>query len=243
MGNHSRLEKLGSFFFRWRSYSVVLYIPFFLLFMHEYEVPFRSNLPATLFSVFSFVFVILGALMRFGITGCVCHGNSGRNVRRQRANSLQICGFYSIVRNPLYVANFMIVTGVVLLVQSVWFLLAHFAIFLLFYLPIILKEEEFLRSKFNEAFAAYKKKVPRLVPNPFLWKSEERSWNWRKALRREQDTLFATFLCFSLGNYLLLSLETDQFLLHLPFFTAVVMGAVLWFSLKFLKKFTTVLRD
>jgi protein-S-isoprenylcysteine O-methyltransferase Ste14 len=243
MGAHPKLETLGSFLFRWRSYSVVLYIPLFMLFMHEYEIPFRSNLSATLFTIFSFVFVLLGALMRFGITGCVAPGNSGRNVRRQRADSLQICGFYSIVRNPLYVANFMIVTGVVLLVQSAWFLLAHLFIFLLFYLPIILKEEDFLRGKFHDAFAAYKKRVPRLIPNPFLWKSEKRSWNWRKALRREQDTLFATFLCFSLGNYLLLSLEMDKLLLNLPFFTTLTVVSVLWFTLKMLKKFTTVLRD
>lgn len=71
-------------------------------------------------------------------------------------------GAFGISRNPLYVAFAMELTGFFLIVQNLMFLLALLGGFWLFRRQI-LREEEFLRSHYGEAFEAYCRKVRRYL--------------------------------------------------------------------------------
>lgn len=91
----------------------------------------------------------------------------------RKATELVTTGPYSISRNPLYMFSFIGALGVGAqsgsLTLSVLFLLGAMAIFL----PLILREEMFLRETMPTEFAAYRRQTPRLMPRFALWKSPE----------------------------------------------------------------------
>ena len=77
-------------------------------------------------------------------------GTSGRNTLGQRADQLNTSGMYSMVRNPLYVGNFVAILGVLICVK-VWWLVAMFALLYWLYIErVIAVEEAFLEQKFGD---------------------------------------------------------------------------------------------
>jgi len=64
------------------------------------------------------------------------------------AERLNTTGMYSIVRHPLYLGNFLIVFGIVLFIQVLWFGIIVLAGYWFYYERIIFAEEEFLRKRF-----------------------------------------------------------------------------------------------
>lgn len=82
-------------------------------------------------------------------------------------------GPFSVVRNPLYVFSLLGVLGLSL-VSLRWevILFAPVAFTVLYYF-LIRREEKFLKRAFGEAYTAYAKRVPRLVPNFKLYSCPE----------------------------------------------------------------------
>jgi Na+/H+ antiporter NhaC len=76
-------------------------------------------------------------------------------------------GPYSILRNPLYIGNIIIYTGFGIMSYSIFPYLQIFGLlfFIFQYYTIILNEEEYLQTKFNENFHLYKKYVNRFFPS------------------------------------------------------------------------------
>lgn len=75
-------------------------------------------------------------------------------------------GPYRWVRNPLYAGNFIMGMGWALMVGWKWVIAFAIAYSLLYCLIVIPAEEEFLLSKFGDAYKEYKSKVPSLFPFP-----------------------------------------------------------------------------
>jgi protein-S-isoprenylcysteine O-methyltransferase Ste14 len=72
-------------------------------------------------------------------------------------------GPYAYTRNPLYLGSILIAAGFAVALLS-WPVAAMLtAMFLIIYVPVIASEERFLRSNFAD-FAAYCRRVPRLLP-------------------------------------------------------------------------------
>lgn len=90
----------------------------------------------------------------------------------RKAAELVTAGPYSVSRNPLYLFSFIGAFGVGAqsgsLTLGLLFLLGAMAIFL----PLIRREEAFLRDTMPE-FTAYRRRTPRLMPRFDLWKSPE----------------------------------------------------------------------
>lgn len=78
---------------------------------------------------------------------------------------------YSISRNPLYFASFLMAIGVGLLSCRLDFLVLALSGYLAIFYPMMLNEAKGLRENFKD-FAAYEAKVPLFIPNFRLW--EER---------------------------------------------------------------------
>jgi protein-S-isoprenylcysteine O-methyltransferase Ste14 len=83
----------------------------------------------------------------------------------EKNTTLTDSGPYAWVRNPLYLGTLTTAAGLVIAARR-WELGVLFAaVFLLIYLPVVELEEQHLRRLFP-AFAAYERRVAKLVPHP-----------------------------------------------------------------------------
>lgn len=185
-------EKQGSFLFRHRSYLPLLVGPLVVaaLLDPQYSHPFFSGFSGSLWKAICILISLSGFIVRCLVAGYVPRGTSGRNTQTQVAESLNTKGLYSVVRNPLYLGNFLICFGLLLFIQVWWFTLAGIAIFWIFYERIIFTEEEFLRQKFGQTFVEWSLKTPVFIPKFSGFQKPELPYAWKTVLRREHSTQF-----------------------------------------------------
>ncbi len=77
-------------------------------------------------------------------------------------------GLYRHVRNPMYVAALLVLTGEAILFQSALILIYAAIVFSAFHLWVISYEEPTLRRKFGESYQKYCLQVPRWIPRAWL---------------------------------------------------------------------------
>ncbi len=136
--------------------------------------------------------IALGLGMRFVVAGQVDIRRSG--LRRQVAASrLVTAGLYAHTRNPLYVANVILVVALALVFDS----RRAYAVpplVALALLAVVLLEEEFLAAKFGDEYGAYCARVRRFVPRlgGLGATLAATPMDWRRAARREYGPVFAT---------------------------------------------------
>ncbi|MFA7255113.1 MAG: isoprenylcysteine carboxylmethyltransferase family protein [Candidatus Omnitrophota bacterium] len=185
-------EKQGAFLFRHRSYLPLLVGPLVVaaLLDPQYSHPFFSGFSGSLWKAICILISLSGFIVRCLVAGYVPRGTSGRNTQTQVAESLNTKGLYSVVRNPLYLGNFLICLGLLLFIQVWWFTLAGIAIFWIFYERIIFTEEEFLRQKFGQTFVEWSLKTPVFIPKFSGFQKPELPYAWKTVLRREHSTQF-----------------------------------------------------
>lgn len=88
---------------------------------------------------------------------------------------LDLCqsGPYSLSRNPLYFFSFLGLIGVCLAAQNIFLMIVSTGVFLLYYRPVIIKEEKRLIGLFGSDYLLYMAKVPRFFPRLDLPESED----------------------------------------------------------------------
>jgi protein-S-isoprenylcysteine O-methyltransferase Ste14 len=98
-------------------------------------------------------------------------GFAGRHTRSSKieGSQLVIAGPYAHVRNPIYLGSVVLGFGMVLLIGDRRLLALCALTFLALYFGLIPAEEEFLGRKFQQEYAAYCRKVPRLLPRLKAW--------------------------------------------------------------------------
>ena len=133
-----------------------------------------------------------GQALRVLVVGLVYITRGGQN-RQPWANSLVEGGIFGHSRNPLYVANMLILLGLVI-VHNGWVMyLVVLPLFAFTYVAIVRAEERYLSSRFGGAYDAYCDRVPRWMPRLAGLGATIRagSFNWLKVLRKEYGTPFA----------------------------------------------------
>jgi protein-S-isoprenylcysteine O-methyltransferase Ste14 len=75
-------------------------------------------------------------------------------------------GPYGWVRNPMYLAVFLVVTGETLMFLSVPLLIYLGVVFLVVQLFVVGYEEPTLTERFGDEYSAYQRRVPRWIPRP-----------------------------------------------------------------------------
>ncbi len=90
----------------------------------------------------------------------------------RKEKELAISGPYQYTRNPLYLGNLLIGSGVVLGAHSWWVLVIFVLYFMIFYPAVIQREKARMKELFPEKYAAYRKFVPLFFPR---FKSSSRS--------------------------------------------------------------------
>ncbi len=101
-------------------------------------------------------------------------------------------GAYAWCRNPLYVANAMLVGGIALIFDSRWLVLIGVPAALVAIASLVAAEESMLRARFGAEYERYCARVARFRPRrPPHEAAILHRVNWRRALRREHGTMFA----------------------------------------------------
>jgi len=107
----------------------------------------------------SAVSLAIGAAI--AVAGLALRAAASGHVRKNA--ELTTSGPYAYTRNPLYLGSVIIAAGFAVAARSWWIAGLLAVMFAAIYWPVILGEEEFLRSQFAE-FDDYARRVPRLLP-------------------------------------------------------------------------------
>ena len=106
--------------------------------------------------------IIVGELMRLWAVRHI--GTISRTRTSTRQGPLIASGPFRIVRNPLYLGNWMIWSGLVIASGLVWMLPIAWAVFALQYGTMVIWEEARLRSMFGRQYDRYARCVSRWMP-------------------------------------------------------------------------------
>lgn len=183
----------GNFLFRWRSFLPILMVPLALFAMTQ-SSDFAHRFGERAAAIWDFgclALSFLGLAIRIATVGFVPGRTSGRNTREQRAERLNTTGAYSVVRNPLYVGNFLVFMGYVLATKVWWLALLAAVVFWIYYRRIIDAEESFLRRRFGAEFETWARHTPAMLPNLARWRNPDLTFSWRTVVRREYVTTYS----------------------------------------------------
>lgn len=182
-----RLEYDGAFLFRWRGHLPLILLVLAIPALFE-TARMNDRLGEDLSHAWVFLCMgvsVLGQLFRCVTIGFVPEGTSGRGTKQQKADVLNTDGAYSIVRNPLYLGNFVAMLGLAMSLMVWWFVALFVLLYWLYIERIISVEEEFLSRKFGAAYDEWAARTPAFIPNFRLWKPSSNSFSFRTVLRRE----------------------------------------------------------
>lgn len=206
------LDKQGNFLFRWRTYvpGVILAISlFYLPTVGYWGDTYQSNLAYTILCLLISFF---GQGIRAITIGHTPANTSGRNTKQQVADVVNQTGIYSTVRHPLYLGNFFMYLGVLLLVKSFLLTVIFILFFYLYYERIMYAEEFFLRNKFKEDYLKWANQTSAFIPSFKNYKKASLPFSFKNVLKREYPGIFGLILIFSIFDIAILYFnETGRF--------------------------------
>ncbi|MFH2137913.1 MAG: isoprenylcysteine carboxylmethyltransferase family protein [Candidatus Omnitrophota bacterium] len=106
--------------------------------------------------------IILGLIIRLWAAGFI-----------KKKRELAVAGPYAMVRNPLYLGNFLMGLGFCFFISNLLVSLIYIALFFVFYTGTIRDEELLLTQLFGQEYLDYKDKVPSLFPMFKSYKSNQ----------------------------------------------------------------------
>lgn len=237
-----QLTHSGAWLFRRRSYlplSLILLVPL-LAGTCEH---FSGNLRLEHFwELLCLGVAAMGIMVRAFTAATIPARTSGRISARLRASELNTLGMYSIVRNPLYLGNFIMGLGISLLFHSWLTTIVFVLVFWLYHERIIYAEEQFLLEQFGQAFVDWAQETPAFIPNPRLWRAPHMPFSFKAALKREYPTLMSFIGSFTLVNIALDSMARGRAAFDPLWMAFLGVGALAYFSLRALHKKTDFLR-
>ena len=234
-------ENTGNWLFRWRSYLPLLVIGIFLLALREYEYPAHSEKLDHVWEVICLMVSFFGLGIRVFTIGFTPKGTSGRNTKRQIAETLNTTGIYSIVRNPLYLGNFFMGLGVALFAHLWWLTLIYALIFWLYYERIIFAEEAYLRDKFGTEYLEWADKTPVFFPKFNQYKKPDLPFSFKNILKREYNGFFNVIVVFFILETVGEVVSEGMLEFDFGWIFLLSFGFVVWMVLRSLKKYTTIL--
>jgi protein-S-isoprenylcysteine O-methyltransferase Ste14 len=230
---------IGNFFFRYRNtlfifLYLLLFVPSPMLFSPE---QFGKNY---------FLFpIILGLLVTFsgeiirGITIGLAYIIRGGRDKKVYAEKLVTEGIFNHCRNPLYVGNILMLLGVGILSNSLYYVGIVMPLFLFIYQAIVLAEENFLRNKFGANFDQYCSRVNRWLISigGIANTMGQMQFNYKRWLLKEYNTLLVWLIGIAailLFKYPQLTADAES--RNLIFGVAVALLGVIYLYVRYLKK-------
>ena len=192
------LERQGNWLFRRRGFFPLLAVPLLVLAFHQYSYPWNNHTLDLILEMLCLGVSLTGLSIRVYVAGYTPKRTSGRNtVKGQMADSLNTSGMYSLVRHPLYLGNFLMVLGPLMVFHLWWLTFLYIFLFWLYYERIMFAEEEFLRAKFGDAYLEWSSRTPAFLPNFKNWRPPDLPFSFRTAVKREYQTLFLVVAAFT----------------------------------------------
>lgn len=183
-------KTLGSVLFRWRSFVPLPFLAAAVL----------GASPTALSLAAGGAIIAVGEALRLWAVRMI--GAESRTTTRVGGTRLITGGPYAHVRNPLYLGNMLIYTGVGItsLAFFPWLTLVGLAWFAFQYSAIIENEEGYLAQTFPEEFRAYSVSVPKLLPRlrPWTKRAAADVCGLTCGLRSERSTIIAIVTAVSL---------------------------------------------
>ncbi|MBM4175850.1 MAG: isoprenylcysteine carboxylmethyltransferase family protein [Ignavibacteria bacterium] len=169
---------IGEFLFKYRSYTPIPFLIIMLLYCK----------PNIISLITGFVLVLLGEYIRIWSNSWT--GSETRTTDGVGGTYLVISGPYAFVRNPLYIGNIIIYFGLSVMSNALFPYLQVFGVILFAaqYYFIIKEEENFLSSKFGDAFQSYLHNVNRFIPKLKKYSSgntEQPPYSFKKGFNSE----------------------------------------------------------
>lgn len=189
--------KIGEFLFKFRDYTPIPFIIVMIVFCSTSHVS---------LAIGTFL-MILGELIR--IKGVSHIGGISRTKTYSTGQKLIVSGPFAHVRNPLYIGNFFLSVGLVIVANvHPAFTLLFIIFFFVQYIPIVRWEESNLKNRFGDEFTEYMKSVPRWIPSVTKKMESNIKVNgeYKEAIKSEKNTLAAAILLYLIflwrGGYL-----------------------------------------
>jgi protein-S-isoprenylcysteine O-methyltransferase Ste14 len=230
-------ERSGNWLFKRRSWLPVLMVGAGIFVMY------LGNRQAILFDMRDeLIFLgisLFGEIIRVVTVGFAPGNTSGRNkIDGQVADDLNVTGIYSLLRHPLYIANFLIWLGPLLFIRSIWFILVAGLAYWLYYERIMFAEEQFLKRKFGDIYDKWSEKVSSVIPYSLKIVRPALPFSYSSVLKREYQSLFYIFLIFTL-----LDLSRNYFLSEHIYITPMWMylalpSFLIWIALPVIRRIT-----
>jgi protein-S-isoprenylcysteine O-methyltransferase Ste14 len=243
----NQMENQGIWLFRFRGILPLIVLGFGLYEnlqteLHPELYPLEGTPYEVYFEMSCLALALLGLVLRIITVGHTPANTSGRNVSGQVADRLNTDGMYSIVRNPLYLGNFMIWFMISLLTMNIWFIAAFVFIYWVYYERIIFMEEQYLTRKFGKEYEDWAAKTPCFIPRFRGYKKAGYSFSWKKAVKKEKNGLLALLLVFSLFD-IVGELAVRQPPKYMPLAVITAIVTVAYFIIKYIKRNTSLLEE
>jgi protein-S-isoprenylcysteine O-methyltransferase Ste14 len=185
------VTRIGRFFFRYRDYLAPLGLILILASTRPRPL-FASERLDVWLDAAGMLIAVIGQAIRVVVIGYAYIQRGG--AKKQLAASRLVCeGVYAHSRNPMYLGNLLLLTGLAIIYHSPIVYLVMLPVYILAILAIIKSEEEFLRGKFGDEYEDYCRRVNRFLPRLQGLRSTFAAmrFDWRRVVRKEYGTTFA----------------------------------------------------
>ena len=171
----------GNFLFKYRSYTP---IPLALYILYNSHLEIQNVL-------IGFILIAIGESLRMW---AVSYAGGITRTTNVGAPSLCTSGPYGYTRNPLYIGNMIIYSGVVFVAGSLnilSMLIVTWAFFIIQYYLIINLEQNTLIDIFGKEYKNYMNNVPIFFPRLTSWKNKDKyvPMKFSKTIKTEKRTL------------------------------------------------------
>ena len=248
MALQEELKKQGDFLFKYRSYLplILLIIGLWIKIYQEIFIEeANKGIIAEILEFSAIIVGILGLSIRIFTVGYTPRNTSGRNTKGgQVAETLNTTGIYSLIRNPLYLGNFLMWVSIAMLTGNIWFVLLFSIGFWVYYERIVYAEESFLRQKFGKIYLDWTSKTPVFLPRHFRYQKPDFEFSWKKVLKKEKNGLFALFLLFWVFDIIEIYAREGIFSIEYNWkFIGAISTGIIYIIFKYLKRHTTILNE
>lgn len=233
------MRKEGNWLFKYRSYLplFILVIGLALYILKEFNLNFILGQETTYEFIYNFICLgigLLGLYIRFHVVGYAAENTSGKNTAEQKADTVNSTGFYSIVRHPLYLGNFLMWLSAAMLIANIWFILVFCLVYWVYYERIMYAEEAYLREKFGDNYLNWANTVPAFFPRCKNYRKPSLPFNWMKAIKSEKNSFAALTLIFCLFD-IIGQIITQRYNFNYVFIGLSVFSLLMYVVIKILK--------